>query len=896
MPNRYAYTSVPLDPTQPFELQWDQKMLSAGIGSNSSFGLMSPDLMVNNSKYIYLPFLLPESTVNLWMGAWNEPVPGDTSIGLVAIDVSGNNSGVGYFHGAGDQYSLDLWYRNALRYDPLKNSIDWSITERASGNLIWSGVRTLPSSAVFSSNMVNLGVGNDPQGYRPNQLSTLNPDEYAEAVFDNIRLIATVYTPPPSHEPWSFVHITDPHIGYWSPLYTYDFSPTVELDAAIYQMCKEDPKPDLILVTGDITNYGCLENFCINHYKRYLESLEYAVDKNIDVYSVPGNHDRRTWPGLTGGLYCDCALCCYDNEIGTPLGTTGFDGLGIGNYYFQHKELLFVGLDSGKGYPTSVEGLSIDQITALKTLDNCTPKVMFMHHPAIDDGNISIKDDTKEGFLNWCDSSEVQLVLAGHSHQDHVYNRSGEELEPSSTAERPLYIQTPSTTQELVWWPWAQDDEGYRIVRVQDGRAYPQEPTKTLLRYKLLRAVVAALFSPGNLHVYDSSSNHVGLLSSGEAERGIPGSFYHAHYVVSTEDGDESFPEMAVVFDASDDYIYEVLGTEDGTYGLQLISASGGKATTFKAIDISTSPGTRHVYAVNWAALSAGEKGVFLNIDADDDGIFERTVIADEDLTSEEFALQTETVIDFEPDTLNLRSPGNVVTAYIELPEGFDVSDIVISSLKLKSSVSALSKPVKIGDYDEDGIPDLMVKFDRQQVAAVLGSGTQMVTLTGRLSDGRPLAGIDFIRVIDGIEAEAVEPEFESVVPEGFIADMEDNLQTTTDDSVDIGGEDAFGVKEAVGFMLFEADGIIGELGPESFNYEESAFELACALDDVFTMLDEGMYFEVMVILESDILERMDGCVNIGKPDEDDWITSIEGQALLYPLVTETIELLESLL
>jgi len=189
-----------------------------------------------------------------------------------------------------------------------------------------------------------------------------------------------------------------------------------------------------------------------------------------------------------------------------------------------------------------------------------------------------------------------------------------------------------------------------------------------------------------------------------------------------------------------------------------------------------------------------------------------------------------------------------------------------------------------------------MVKFDRQQVAEVLGSGTQMVILTGRLSDDRPFSGIDFIRVINGTEAEAVEPEYEPIMPEEFIAGMEDNLQTTTDDSVDTGGEDAFGVKEAVGFMLFEADGIINELGPESFNNEESAFELACALNDVFTMLDEGMYFEVMVMLGSDILERMDGCANTGEPDEDDWVTSVEGQVLLYPLVVETIEILESLL
>jgi len=228
--------------------------------------------------------------------------------------------------------------------------------------------------------------------------------------------------------------------------------------------------------------------------------------------------------------------------------------------------------------------------------------------------------------------------------------------------------------------------------------------------------------------------------------------------------------------------------------------------------------------------------------------------------------------------------------------EGFDVSDIVISSLKLNDSVSALTKPVKIGDYDEDGIADLMVKFDRQQVIEILGSGTQMVILTGRLSDGRLLAGIDFIRVIDGTKAETAAPEFESTMLEEFIADLEENQQTTEDDTADKGDDETFDVEEAVGFMLFEAIGIISELGPESFNNEESAFELACALDDVFTMLDEGMYFEVMVILEGDILERMDGCANTGEPDEDDWVTSIEGQVLLYPLVVETIELLESLL
>jgi len=74
--------------------------------------------------------------------------------------------------------------------------------------------------------------------------------------------------------------------------------------------------------------------------------------------------------------------------------------------------------------------------------------------------------------------------------------------------------------------------------------------------------------------------------------------------------------------------------------------------------------------------------------------------------------------VDFDPGTLNLKSKGRVVTVYIELPEGYDVSQIDVSSIWLNGTVSALAEPTEIGDYDGDGILDLMVKFDR---AAVIG-------------------------------------------------------------------------------------------------------------------------------------------------------------------------------
>ena len=394
----------------------------------------------------------------------------------------------------------------------------------------------------------------------------------------------------------------------------------------------------------------------------------------------------------------------------------------------------------------------------------------------------------------------------------------------------------------------------------------------------------ARLWSPCDLCVTNPNGERTGVVQ-GQIYEEIICSMYN------------SFEESVTLILPEQPLLYSVSGTSNGTYGFTVDSTHGEMETTFEASGIITLPGAVHQYQFNWDVLSAEGEGATIYIDSNGDGIFERTVIVDEDLTSEEFSLQTETTIDFEPDTLNHRSPGKVVTIYIELPEGFDLSSIDVSTLKLNNIVSALSKPIAVGDYDEDGIADLMVKFDRQQFIEILGSGTQMVTLTGRLSDGRPIAGIDFIRVIGDKGAIATAQQTDMGVPQEQVPMTSAKEKPRSDkDAGDADIPETLDSQKAVAFMLVEAGGIINELGPESFNSEESAAELACAIDDVFTMLDEGMYFEAMVMLEGDILERTDGCANIGEPDENDWVTSIDGQVLLYPLLTETIELLESLL
>ena len=105
--------------------------------------------------------------------------------------------------------------------------------------------------------------------------------------------------------------------------------------------------------------------------------------------------------------------------------------------------------------------------------------------------------------------------------------------------------------------------------------------------------------------------------------------------------------------------------------------------------------------------------------------------------------------IDFKPDTLNLCSQGQTVTVRIELP-GYDVNDIDILTVKLNDSVPpAMDHPTSVGDYDDDDIPDLMVKFDRAAVQATLEPGDDVkVKVSGKLSSDIAFTGTDTIRAI----------------------------------------------------------------------------------------------------------------------------------------------------
>lgn len=117
------------------------------------------------------------------------------------------------------------------------------------------------------------------------------------------------------------------------------------------------------------------------------------------------------------------------------------------------------------------------------------------------------------------------------------------------------------------------------------------------------------------------------------------------------------------------------------------------------------------------------------------------------------------------PETFNLKSD-QYLMAYIVLPQEYSVKDIDVKSMKMSGSIdpqlnkgfgkyiSSELNPA-IGDYDIDGVPDMLVKFDGYALIKMIGAEKVIdqelyLTTTGLLVDGKTqFTGTSIIRVIN---------------------------------------------------------------------------------------------------------------------------------------------------
>ena len=136
-------------------------------------------------------------------------------------------------------------------------------------------------------------------------------------------------------------------------------------------------------------------------------------------------------------------------------------------------------------------------------------------------------------------------------------------------------------------------------------------------------------------------------LINGEIREDIPNSIY------------DNETRTVLIFFPSEDYFYNVIGVDEGTYGLNIECFRDGQSISFTATDIPISGNVINQYTVNWDALSLGEEGVTVKVDSDGDGVFEHTFTSDCELTQREYVIATD---DIPPRTwLNIGEPKLVV-------------------------------------------------------------------------------------------------------------------------------------------------------------------------------------------------------------------------------------------
>ncbi len=163
---------------------------------------------------------------------------------------------------------------------------------------------------------------------------------------------------------------------------------------AIAAIRREDPAPDLLLITGDLTDNGQPEEFA--------QLIELLAPISIPVLAVPGNHDSR-------------------EGIRAALPHLAWADADHASWAFDHDELRIIGLDSTvPGLP----GADVDAARAAwlrETIVDAPGRcVLAMHHPPFITG-IDWMD--RAGFQGLDRLTQVltdhpvERILCGHHHR-----------------------------------------------------------------------------------------------------------------------------------------------------------------------------------------------------------------------------------------------------------------------------------------------------------------------------------------------------------------------------------------------------------------------------------------------------------------------------------------------
>ena len=108
-------------------------------------------------------------------------------------------------------------------------------------------------------------------------------------------------------------------------------------------------------------------------------------------------------------------------------------------------------------------------------------------------------------------------------------------------------------------------------------------------------------------------------------------------------------------------------------------------------------------------------------------------------------------IVELRPSALVRSDRGrfNFVTTFLKIP-GVDPRQIDKTSVQANGVGTFVKLPGVVGDFDRDGISELMLWFDYAKLVATLPNGPGVVTVTGRLLAGAYFEGSATVSVVSG--------------------------------------------------------------------------------------------------------------------------------------------------
>jgi len=193
--------------------------------------------------------------------------------------------------------------------------------------------------------------------------------------------------------------ISDTHVSLPGRLIERAFQTSEHLARAVAHLNALDPRPDVVLHTGDIVDHGLAAEY--EHAREILAGLA------MPLYVIPGNHDDRA--GLRQAFGRDGYLPREDGFL---------------QYVVEDLPLRLVALDTL--VPKSAEGRLCPErlawLDAQLTAAPSVPTMLLMHHPPFVSG-LTVMDETMglEGIDELAAivrrHSQIERILSGHLHR-----------------------------------------------------------------------------------------------------------------------------------------------------------------------------------------------------------------------------------------------------------------------------------------------------------------------------------------------------------------------------------------------------------------------------------------------------------------------------------------------